>query len=71
MEILSDISASSALVHATIEVETLHGGSCILGDWQSMLAELIISPSTIPAREYHGSEYELPRRKYVNTSSVL
>lgn len=52
MEIMSDVSTSSALLRATIEAEMLHTGSRILNDWYSTLGEFNISPPSHLARPY-------------------
>jgi len=63
MEILSDVSASSALVWATIEAEKAYDGLSRQGGLQSVLENSIISPSSLTRQEIKGGEYEAPRRK--------
>jgi len=63
MDIFSDVSASSMLVHAIIAAEMFYTRSGTLGDWQSKLGDLIISPSTYQACVYQSGKHDLPRHK--------
>lgn len=64
MEILSDVSASSALVWATIEAEKAFGGVSYQKDWQSKVENIIIPPFSMTVRDIEGGKDDfLQRRK--------
>jgi len=62
MEILSDVSASSALVWATIEAEKAFGGVTCQKDWQSEMENIVIPPSTMTTRDIEGGGDDFSRR---------
>jgi len=59
MEIPSDVSASSALVRAIIEVENAFGSGSLRKDWQSKVANTII-PHVRIARNKEGGVDDFP-----------
>lgn len=63
MEILSDVSATSAMVRATIEAESNHRNSITPCDWQSSLANLLIPHASQSARE-EGVRPDISRCKF-------
>lgn len=63
MEILSDVSASSALVRAAIEDENAFVSSSIHKDCQFKVANTIIPPVSLTEREIEGGRDDFPRRR--------
>jgi len=64
MEIESDVSATFALIHTTMEVEMLHMWSPSLDFWQSKLGEINVPATVHPAQSLHGDEHEYHEHKH-------